>query len=102
MKWLELVKTLAPVILTAVNPALGAISPLIVHGITTAESMPGASGTDKLNSVVDLVNTGVQGMNTAAGKTVVDPNLVNSALVQGINTTIATVNLIHNTPVKTQ
>jgi hypothetical protein len=92
-KWLQLLQTLAPVILGTVNPALIPIAGVITHAISTAENS-GKNGPDKLASVVSITDDAVQAINLAGGN--INPSQVHEAVQEGVDTTIAVTNLIHN------
>ena len=94
MKWLDILKVVTTVILPLIHPKLASLSPLIIEGISEAESIPNASGPDKLKHVVDLVNTGVMGVNIAAGKEIVDPTIVNAISGKAISTIVDVTNII--------
>lgn len=93
------VAKLAPILLplAGVPPEL---TGLITHGITTAEHLPGATGAEKKAYVQDLVRTGAQSVNAAAGKTVVSVDEVDSAVSTGIDAVVSAVKLAHNIPAK--
>ena len=95
MKWLELIKNLAPIILALVPGVPPAIIPAIMHGITTAEGMPGATGAQKKAAVLDLVQVGMETANAVAGKTIVDPAGLSGVVGLGIDTAVNAVNIIH-------
>lgn len=98
-KFATLVSQLGPIILPAagVPPAL---TGLIIHGITVAEQIPGASGSEKKAHVTELVKTGAEGVNAATGHPTVDAAQVSGAVSQGIDAVITTVKTIQNIPVK--
>ena len=104
MKWLELIKLLVPIIIPVVSPKLAPLAPVIATGINEAEQLPGASGQDKLNHVINLATTTATGINAATGKTVVDPQHVTDAAASVISTIVDVANIIHDatptTPVK--
>lgn len=92
MKFLNILKLVVPQIL-ALNPKTAAIAPLIVHGISEAEQIQGASGAEKKAHALNLVSVGIAGMNAAAGKVVVDPADVTQTVSDGIDTAVGVVNL---------
>lgn len=98
-KFAAAVTQLAPILLpiAGVPPEL---TNLVTHGIVVAQHLPGADGPTKKAYVQDLVLTGAQGVNAAAGKVVVDPAQVSGAVSQGIDAVISAVELAHNIPVK--
>lgn len=94
-KWLQMVQSLAPMIL-AFTP-LAPIAPFVSAGIQEAEQIQGASGADKLAHAVQIARDGIAATNAQAGKVVIDPQLSDAAIVSGINTTVSVVNLVHAT-----
>lgn len=98
-KFAALVSQLGPIIL----PMAGVpdtMTGLIVHGITIAQQMPGATGAQKKAYVLELVRTGAEGVNAATGKTTVDSAQITGAVGNGIDAVISAVDTIHNIPVK--
>lgn len=96
MNWLSILKTVVTVVLPMIHPKLNAVAPLILQGITEAEQLKGASGQEKLQHVVDLVNTTVAGVNAATGKQIIDPVAVNATAASAISTAVDVTNLIHS------
>jgi uncharacterized iron-regulated membrane protein len=96
-KWLSLIAQLAPIILP-VTGVPAALVPLVLHGMTIAEHISGATGAQKKAAALELIQTGATAANTAAGRTLVDVDSLTSVVSQGIDTTIASVNLVHNIP----
>ena len=94
-KWLELVKLLAPIIVASTVPGGAVLGPLIAHGISEAEKMKGATGSEKKAHVLNLVSDGVAGINTAKGQEVLDPSATVDAASKAIDTTVAVVNLVN-------
>jgi hypothetical protein len=94
-KWLQLAQLLAPIILSTIKPELAPIAGDISQGIQTAEQMVGAKGIQKLAYVQDLAAKTADAVNVAKGKVVVDPAGLNVAVEQGVNTTVAVLNLLH-------
>ncbi len=101
MNWLAILKTVVTVVLPMVHPKLAAVSPLILQGITEAETIhSNSSSNEKLASVVDLVNTGVLAVNSAAGKQIIDPGVVSTSAADAISLAVDVTNMIHrNQPV---
>lgn len=93
MKWLALIKLIAPIIISAKVPHGDTIAPLVVHGIEEAEALKVASGNGKLLHAENIVNIGIDAANTAGAK--IDKTAVNGALSSGISTVIQVANLIH-------
>ena len=71
--WFEAIKMLVPLIISLVNPKLAPLASSITAGINEAESIPGASGTDKLTHVVNIATASANAINQATGKTIVNP-----------------------------
>lgn len=95
MKWLELVKALAPIILAAVpNQHVQTLGPVIVGGITEAESMHGASSAEKRAHVLRLAHFGAEGVNAAAGKDMI-PAGTEAAVGKAIDAIVDAANLVH-------
>lgn len=97
-KFASLVSQLGPIILpmAGVPPAL---SGLIVHGITVAEAMPGKSGAEKKAYVQELVRTGAEGINIAAGKPTINSAELASTVGLGIDAVLDTIKTVKNIPV---
>jgi len=97
-KWLKTVLQVAPVLLVLVPGIPPILVPLIVKGIAEAQAIKGASGADKKRHVLTLVEDAVTAVNAVKPGTIPDPAAVLVASGLGIDTTIATVNLIHALP----
>lgn len=95
MNWIQLLLGMAPAIL-AVAKVPAALIPTITHAIAEAQGLPGASGPDKKAHVISIVRDGIDALNTAKGKTVIDPAKAVAAASGGIDTTIATINLVRD------
>jgi hypothetical protein len=98
MKWsvfAHLAQLLAPTIITTLNPKLAPLAGSIASGIAEAEEIPGASGKDKLQHVLNIVDDTAAGVNSTAGKQILDPNVLHAAATEAINTTVEIINLAH-------
>jgi hypothetical protein len=89
-------EAIAPAAITAVNPAAGAITSLVVNAVIKAEQA-GGSGPEKRNQVVTqiapLVAPMVASIMQAAGSKVqLDPNGVNQAVGQIADGVVALLN----------
>jgi hypothetical protein len=93
--WKTLVKTIVPLILPFINPRLAPLGPVIANGIQEAESIPGASGADKLQHVTNIAVQAAQGINVVAGKDLVDPVHVQQTAADAISTVVDITNLVH-------
>ena len=96
MKWLDLVKNLAPLILASVPGVPAVIVPAVIHGILTAEQIPNATGAQKKAYVLDLVQTGLETTNSAAGKQVIETASTVAAVSSGIDATVNAINAVHS------
>lgn len=99
MKWLDLAKILSSILIPFINPKLAPLAPVIANGINEAEAIPGASGADKLQHVVNIATSATQGINTVAGKTVVDPDHVTQTAAATVSAIVDVVNLVHDNQV---
>lgn len=100
MSWKDfghVLEQIAPIALSVIPGVPPVLIPLVVHGIQTAEAIPGATGAQKKAAALDLVNTGIASTNAAAGKQVIDPTAIN-AVGEGIDTVVGVVNLINGKP----
>ncbi len=82
---------IATVVLPMVNPALAPIASVIGHAVGEAQSIPGATGAEKLQHVKDIVATVAP---TIPG---VDAAAVNESLQEGIDTVVAATSIILKT-----
>ena len=92
-KFATIIEAVLPGILFSVNPAFGFIASDVVALVKKFQT-PNATGQDKLNAVVAGTADIVTQVNTAAGKVVVDPNLIKTDLPTGIALGIDIVNKI--------
>lgn len=99
-KFLSLVTSLAPIILTAVpgGAAITAIVPVITNAIVEAEQIPGATGAAKKAHVLEIVAAGVTAVN-ATGKVKLDPVAVQTIAGTGIDNVISTIHVIEGAKV---
>lgn len=95
MKWLELIKTVAPLILTFVPGMPPVLIPAIIKGIEIAEAIPGATGEQKKVAVINLVKTGMSTANAIHGEVILDPVALSNIVSKGIDTAVDTINIIH-------
>lgn len=100
-KWLSLLNVLAPIVLVTV-PGGAAFAPLVstvIHGISEAQQIAGASGPEKKAHVLALVQDSVNVSNVAAaaaGKAVpFDPAAINATASVAIDAVVSTVNAVH-------
>lgn len=93
MNWSELLAHVGPAVLKTANVA-SAVIPLAIHAMREAQSLPGASGPKKKAHVMALITDGVTALNEARGKQVLDLQATRDAVSDGIDTTIAAINLV--------
>lgn len=97
-KILKAGETVAPAVLTAVNPAAGAITSLVVSAVIKAEQA-GGEGSDKKEQVMaqlaPMVAPMVASILQASGsKVTVDPAGVNQAISQMVEGVVALLNAL--------
>jgi hypothetical protein len=97
-KWVAVVLQVAPVLIALVPGVPPILVPLIVHGITEAQQITGASGADKKRHVLTIIADGITAVNAVKPGAIPDPAGVLVAAGLGIDTTIATVNVIRALP----
>ena len=90
-KWLEVAGAITTIVLK-VTPA-APLAPFIGPAIQIAELIPGAKGFEKANVAKEIVKLAVTAANLKTGKTLVDPEALDSVITSGINTAVAAVNL---------
>lgn len=90
----NIAKIVGPSVLSVIPGVPPIIIPLVVHGITTAESMQGATGDQKKAAAMSLINDGLTGLNAAKGETVLDPAVVVPAVSQGVDAVVTTINAV--------
>lgn len=100
MKWLNLVKQFAPLVLAFAVPHGADLAPYVSLGIAEAEAIKGASGPDKLAHALAIVRAGVAGANSAAGRTVLDPASVDASIEAAVSTVVNVANLVHQAKAK--
>lgn len=96
MKWLELLKTIGPLVIASTVPGGQLLAPIVVGAIHSAEQLKGASGAEKKAHALELVEAGAAAANAVAGKVVVDPNAAVAAAASGIDTVVKTINAAHS------
>lgn len=98
MNWLSLAKLVAPLLLGFI-PQLQKHPEVVTaaaQGIQIAEQIPGATGAQKKDAVVQLVSTGIATANSVSGKAVIDHDATVAAVSAGIDATISAINAIHS------
>lgn len=99
-KWLNLLKLLAPIVLTQVKPELAPIADEITEAIASAEQLHGSNGANKLKHVQDIADNAADVINTAKGKIVVDKTDLHDVIAHGVGTVVSTVNMVDKAKVK--
>lgn len=92
-KFADVAKAVAPVALAFVPGVPPIIGPLIGHAIAEAEALPGATGVEKKQHVLSVVNDALQTA-AAAGKPIGDPNVIVPAVSAATDAVVASVNAI--------
>jgi hypothetical protein len=98
-KWLSILKTVGPTIVSLTVPGGVLLAPIIVTAIAEAEKQH-TTGAEKKAKALALIHAGVSGVNAASqGKVTIDPETAVSAAGHAIDTVVQTVNIIeHATP----
>lgn len=91
MNWKEIVKLVAPLVLSQTK--LAPIAPYIADGINTAEDL--AKGHNKLSAARKETRIVVNAINAQKGKEIVDPDLTDAAIESGISAVVKAADAIH-------
>ena len=97
-RFLDVLKVVGPIALSAVNPVLGPVASVIVHAIGEAQQIDGATGPEKKAHVMNIADAAVVAYNGAAGKVVLDPAAVHEAADEGVDTVYAAIHVLVKTP----
>ncbi len=100
LKWLDLIKVLAPAILATVPGIPPAVIPAVVSGITVAEGIPGSNGAAKKVAVLQEVAIALQATNAVRPGTI-DAQATVAAVSNGIDAAVNAINAIHSVNQKT-
>lgn len=92
MRWLEILKSIGPMIIATTVPNGALIAPAIVQAIQEAESIKGATGQQKLAHVVNIATSAAQIAKASGVK--IDPADVQHAASAAISATVDVVNII--------
>jgi len=94
-QWLQVIQTIAPLVISLVSPSLAPIAGSITDGIQQAEAM-GAAGTltDKLSHVQKIATDAATVTNAASGKQLIDPSLLINAVNSVVSVVVSTANLV--------
>lgn len=93
-KFLEILKTVGPVVGAIVPGLPPTLIPTIVEGIGEAQQLQGASSEDKKKHVMEMTRLSVQGINAAKPGTL-NPADVEKAASLAIDTTVQVVKVAH-------
>jgi hypothetical protein len=93
--WIRLLWRVGAILLSSF-PQLDKVSTIIVAAIEAAEKIPGLRGRAKKEYAMRAIAAGVAATNAAAGKTVIDPSLVNATVSNAIDLLVNTLNLWHD------
>lgn len=94
-KFAELAKLFAPLVISTINPKLAPVAEKIADAIGEAESMPNASGMDKLAHVKTIAIDSVTTANSLAGKELIPVNGLDEAITESVNTAVDVINKVH-------
>lgn len=92
-KWFDIIKTVAPIVLMMI-PGMAPLVPLVIFGITEAEQIRGASGPQKKQHVMEIVQAGLTGTNAVAKKELLPPQQTMQTVSAAIDTVVGVANLI--------
>jgi hypothetical protein len=94
MKWLDILKVIAPAVL-AVIPGAQPVIPLVLAGMTLAEES-GKSGSDKKAIAVAAVQVGATAVNTIKKEEIIPVDAAVDTATKSIDAVVAATNLVHN------
>lgn len=92
--WKSLVRVIATTVLPVAYPKLAPAIPYIVHGIEEAEKIKGATGSQKLQTAIEIANAGAKAANTITGKEHVNIEAMNQTIAAGISAVVNGANVI--------
>lgn len=93
-KFADTVKVVGPVVLSVIPGVPPVLGPVIIHAISEAENLKGATGAQKKAHALNLINDSLNAVNAVKGETVLDPQQIVPAVSQGIDAVITTVNAV--------
>ena len=91
--WFSMIGKFAPFILAAIPGVPPAIIPYVAAAIQSAETIPGASGQQKLAAAVTIAQTGFAAAQAAGAH--VNATVVNDSLAAGTSAVVNAVNAFH-------
>jgi hypothetical protein len=95
INWGSLVKVIATTVLPVAFPQLTSAIPYIVNGIEEAEKIKGATGSQKLDTAIQIANDGAKAANTITGKDHVNIDAMNTVIAAGISAVVNGANVFH-------
>ena len=93
--WKSLVNIIASTVIPIAFPPLAPAIPFIVHGIQTAESMPGATGQEKLQKSIEIANAGAVAANQIHGTDIINVDAMNQVIAAGVSAVVNATNVVH-------
>ena len=93
--FLKFVGHVAPAILGQTK--LAPIAPWITAAVQEAETLPGATGAQKLDHVVTVAQDAAEAVNAGAGQVLLDPAQLRGAVEAQVAAIIAAYNTVHKT-----
>jgi hypothetical protein len=91
-KWLSILEEVGPMVLQFTP--LAPIASAVTAGIRLAEALPGTTGQQKQQTVMQIVATAVAGANAQAGKQIMDPAEAVNAASAAIDTIVHVTNVV--------
>ncbi len=92
-RFLQILAGIGPLILSLI-PETAPFAGAIADAIGQVEAIPGATGPQKKAAALQIVTDGMTVANTVTGRVIADPPTLAGIVSQGIDTTVAAVNLI--------
>lgn len=92
--WKSLVRVIATTVLPIAYPKLAPAVPYIIHGIEEAEKIKGATGKQKLETAIEIANSGAKAANTITGKEHIDIDAMNATIAAGISAVVNGANVV--------
>lgn len=96
--WLKVLFQVGPMILGGFH-ATARYAPIILDGVATAEQMVGASGQEKKQKALELVDVGVAAINATTTEHKVDPDVARTIAALAIDPLITTTNAWAKSPI---
>lgn len=94
-KWIQAVEMLLPIVFLLIPRFPALLVPVVIHGIEEAQAIPGASGIEKKNHVLELVKLSAAGINAAAHRIVINIDRDFPLIERGIDLAMSVVGILH-------